>query len=53
METYRLTLPACADRAHAAADVRTFLDALEAAATPLAGLLRSPRHVELFSPCVS
>jgi hypothetical protein len=52
METYRFPLPAPADGALAAAVVREFLDALEAAATPLAGLLRGTRHVELFSPCV-
>ena len=52
METYRFPLPARAGDATAAAMVRAFLDELEAAATPLAGLLRGARHVELFCPCV-
>lgn len=48
METYRLRLPdAGADLA-----LRDFLAALEAASSPLAGLLRGTRHVELFAPCV-
>jgi hypothetical protein len=53
METYRFPLPAPFADAAAAGRVREFLDALEAAATPLAGLLRGARHVELFSPCAS
>ena len=51
METYRLPLPIAAGP-DADAVVRAFLAALEAAAAPLAGLLRSARHVELFAPCV-
>jgi hypothetical protein len=51
METYRFPLPANPTDATAAAVVRDFLEALDAAAIPLAGLLRGPRHVELFSPC--
>lgn len=51
METYRLRLPAA--RADAEAAVREFLAALETAASPIAGLLRGARHVELFSPCAS
>ena len=48
METYRLRLPdAGADLA-----LRDFLATLEAASSPLAGLLRGTRHVELFAPCV-
>jgi hypothetical protein len=50
METYRLALPAAAG-SQADAVVRAFLDMLEAAALPLAGLVRGARHVELFSPC--
>jgi hypothetical protein len=53
METYRLVLPAPAGTAPADAAVRAFLGTLEAAARPLAALLHGPRHVELFSPCVS
>ncbi len=49
METYRLSLPA-GTRADPA--VRDFLAMLETAASPLAGLLRGTRHVELFAPCV-
>jgi len=52
METYRLSLPAIAGPDVDAA-LRAFLAALETAASPLAGLLRSARHVELFAPCVS
>ena len=51
METYRFALPAPADRPAAAAVVREFLDALDSAASPLAGLMRGTRHVELFCPC--
>jgi hypothetical protein len=51
METYRLLLPVAAG-SDAVAVVRAFLAALEAAADPLAGLLRGARHVELFAPCV-
>lgn len=51
METYRLLLPVAAGP-DTDAVVRAFLAALEAAAAPLAGLLRSARHVELFAPCV-
>jgi hypothetical protein len=50
METYRLDLPATAG-ADADAVVRAFLDTLEAAASPLASLVRGARHIELFSPC--
>ena len=50
METYRLPLPASAGP-DADAVVRAFLATLEAAAAPLAGLLRGARHVELFAPC--
>ena len=53
METYRLALPARPATAAATAVVRDFLDALETAASPLAGLLRGPRHVELFTSCAS
>lgn len=53
METYRFALPAPAGTAAAAAGLRGFLGALEAAASPLAGLLRGARHVELFCPCAS
>jgi hypothetical protein len=52
METYRLQLPVAADGPDAEAVLRAFLAALQAAAAPLAGLLRSARHVELFAPCV-
>jgi hypothetical protein len=52
METYRLDLPARAG-AEADAVVRAFLDTLEVAALPLAGLRRGARHVELFAPCAS
>ena len=52
METYRLLLPAAAAGPDADAVVRAFLATLEAAATPLASLLRGARHVELFAPCV-
>lgn len=50
METYRLSLPTgtSADLA-----VRDFLATLETAVSPLAGLLRGARHVELFAPCAS
>ena len=51
METYRLALPAAAGP-YADAVVRVFLDALAAAALPLASLLRGARHVELFAQCV-
>jgi len=51
METYRLLLPAAAGP-DADAVFRAFLATLEAAATPLASLLRGARHVELFAPCV-
>jgi hypothetical protein len=51
METYRLPLPAAAGP-DADAVVRAFLATLDAAAAPLAGLLRGARHVELFAPCV-
>ena len=51
METYRLALPAPSG-SQADATVRAFLGALEAASVPLASLLRGPRHVELFAPCV-
>jgi hypothetical protein len=51
METYRLSLPAAAAEADAA--LRAFLDMLETAALPRAGLLRGARHVELFAPCAS
>ena len=51
METYRLLLPAAAGP-DADDVVRAFLATLEAAATPLASLLRGARHVELFAPCV-
>lgn len=54
METYRLASPAVAGtNVDADAAVRTFLATLEAAAVPLAGLLRGARHVELFAPCAS
>ena len=46
METYRLSLPDDAA-------LRDFLATLDTAASPLAGLLRGARHVELFVPCAS
>ena len=49
METYRLSLPAGTQADPA---VRDFLATLETASSPLAGLLRGTRHVELFAPCV-
>ena len=49
METYRLSLPAGTQAEPA---LRDFLAELETAASPLAGLLRGARHVELFAPCV-
>jgi len=54
METYSLPLPAgdAGDPAPQAA-ARAFLAALDAAAAPLAGLLRGARHIELFRPCAS
>jgi hypothetical protein len=51
METYRLRLPQAGTDADAA--VRQFLALLETASSPIAGLLRSARHVELFAPCAS
>lgn len=53
METYRLPLPGAPGSAAAQAALRQFLHTLEAASQGLAGLLRGPRHVELFAPCVS
>ena len=50
METYRLALPSGTPAERA---VRDFLAMLETAASPLADLLRGPRHVELFTPCAS
>lgn len=55
METYRLPSPAPTDpRAEPAADCSPATDLLAdiaSVASPLAPLLRSPRHVEVFSPC--
>jgi hypothetical protein len=51
METYRIPLPAAAGP-DSDAVVCAFLITLEAAFQPLAGALRSARHVELFAPCV-
>lgn len=51
METYRLPLPPAGSDADAG--VREFLALLETASSPLAGLLRGARHVELFRPCAS
>ena len=51
METYRLRLPPAGADADAA--VRHFLELLQTASSPLAGLLRGARHVELFRPCAS
>lgn len=53
METYRLGLPATAADGNADATVQAFLDALEAHAQNLNGLLRGSRHVEVFAPCAS
>jgi len=53
METYQLALPAPAGHPVADRAARAFLDQLGAAASVLAGLLRSDRHVELFAPCAS
>jgi len=44
METYALA---------PSVDAAAFLAALDAAATPLAALLRGARHTELFTPCAS
>ena len=53
METYRLRLPPAGTDAAADAAVRDFLALLETASSPLAGLLRGARHVEIFAPCAS
>lgn len=53
METYRLRLPAPAGSPAAEAATHAFLRALEAAAAPLAPMVRGGRHVELFAPCAS
>jgi len=56
METYRLPLPARADRIGgplADPGAARFLQALETAAAPLAPLLRGARHVEVFTTCAS
>ena len=53
METYRLALPAPAGSPAADAAVHAFLAALDDAASRIAGLLRSARHIELFAPCAS
>jgi hypothetical protein len=53
MEIYRLALPPGAGSAAAEPVLCTFLDTLAAAASPLDGLLRGVRHVELFAPCAS
>ena len=52
METYRFAPPAGADP-DPDNQLRAFLATLEAAAAPLASLLRGARHVELFAPCAS
>jgi len=53
METYRLPVPGAPGSPAADAALARFLSMLDAAAAPLAGLLRGTRHVELFAPCVS
>jgi len=53
METYRLHLPGPPGSPAADAALGRFLNMLDTAAAPLAGLLRGTRHVELFAPCVS
>lgn len=57
METYRLISPAPTDplalACVAAPGVAELLSDIDAAATPLAPLLRGPRHLEVFAPCAS
>jgi len=53
METYRLPVSGAPGSPAAAAALGSFLHMLDAAAAPVAGLLRGSRHVELFAPCVS